>query len=196
VAARIRSRKRLRIAVDEWNVWYVSRWTDHEPGDWPELRHLIEDDYDDVDATMVASLLVTLLRHADRVGVACLAQLVNVIAPIRTEPGGAAWTQSIFEPFARIAAAARGDVLRVEPRVGTYATELGDVPLVDATATYDEETGDLALVLVNRSDRAAAQVHVDARDLRAAVPDGGLDLELAPLSWRVVRLPGSAPAGR
>jgi alpha-N-arabinofuranosidase len=196
VAARIRSRKRLRIAVDEWNVWYVSRWTDHERGDWPELRHLIEDDYDDVDATMVASLLVALLRHADRVGVACLAQLVNVIAPIRTEPGGAAWTQSIFEPFAQVAAAARGDVLRVEPRVGTYATELGDVPLVDATATYDEETGDLALVLVNRSDHATAHVHVDARDLGGAVPDGRLDLELAPLSWRVVRLPGSAPAGR
>jgi alpha-N-arabinofuranosidase len=189
VAARLKSRKRLRLAVDEWNVWYVSRWTDHEPGEWPELRRLIEDDYDEVDATMVASLLITLLRHADRVGIACLAQLVNVIAPIRTEPGGEAWTQTIFEPFARIAATARGDVLRVEPRVDTYATELGDVPLVDATATYDDETGDLALVLVNRSDRAAAQVHVDARDFPSSVPAGRLDLDLAPLSWRVVALP-------
>jgi alpha-N-arabinofuranosidase len=140
---------------------------------------------------MVASLLITLLRHADRVAIGCLAQLVNVIAPIRTEPGGAAWTQTIFEPFAQIAAAARGDVLRVEPRVGTYETEHGDVPLVDATATYDEETGDLALVLVNRSDSAPAVVHVDARDFPEAVPDGRLDLDVAPLSWRVVTLPRS-----
>ena len=189
VAARLKTRKRLRLAVDEWNVWYVSDWTAPDRRDWPERRSLIEDTYDDVDATMVASLLITLLRHADRVAIACLAQLVNVIAPIRTDPGGRAWTQTIFQPFSQIAAAARGEVLRVEPRVATYSTELGDVPVLDATATFDEETGDLTLVLVNRSDRAPVQLQVDAHDFPRAVPDGRLDLELAPLSWRVVTLP-------
>lgn len=178
VGARLKSRKRLRLSVDEWNVWYFSRWGEHDLSEWPEVRPLIEDTYDELDATMVASLLVTILRHADRIGVACLAQLVNVIAPIRTEPGGRAWAQPTFEPFARIAAAARGDVLRVEPRVATYETELGDVPLLDATATYDEETGRVALVLVNRSTDAPVRVTV-----------GGLvdlEVEVAPLSWQVV----------
>jgi alpha-L-arabinofuranosidase len=189
VAAKLKTHKRLRLAVDEWNVWYVSDWTAPGRREWPELRPLIEDTYDNVDATMVASLLITLLRHADRVAIACLAQLVNVIAPIRTDPGGRAWTQTIFEPFSRIAAAARGEVLRVEPRVATYETEVGDVPVLDAVATFDEEAGDLTLVLVNRSDRGPVRLEVNARRFPRAVPDGRLDLEIAPLSWRVVTLP-------
>jgi alpha-N-arabinofuranosidase len=182
VGARLGSDKRIGVAVDEWNVWYYSAWDPALVAEWREAGPLIEDTYDDVDATMVASLLVTLLRHADRVHVACQAQLVNVIAPIRTEPGGRAWKQSIFEPFAAIAAAARGDVLRVEPRVATYEAEAGDVPLVDATATYDEETGAVALVLVNRSTEPA-QVAVDGRALGL----GTLDVRLEPVSWRLLR---------
>ena len=68
VAARLKSRKRLHLAVDEWNVWYFSRWTEHDLTEWPDVRPLIEDTYNELDATMVASLLITLLRHADRVG--------------------------------------------------------------------------------------------------------------------------------
>ncbi|WP_182525269.1 alpha-N-arabinofuranosidase [Nocardioides dongkuii] len=188
VAARLRSRKRLGVAVDEWNVWYMSRWTDPDPDAWPEAPPLLEDTYDDVDATMVASLLVTLLRHADRVAIGCLAQLVNVIAPIRTDPGGRAWTQPTFAPFARIAAAARGGVLRVEPRVATYEAESGDVPLLDAAATYDDATGRLSLVLVNRSEDAPVRTTVDARGFPGLVPEGRLELEVAPLSWSVVEL--------
>ncbi|MDI6908917.1 alpha-N-arabinofuranosidase [Nocardioides sp.] len=191
VGARLRSRKRLQVSVDEWNVWYVSRWDPAAVAEWREAGPLLEDTYDDVDATMVASLLVTLLRHADRVGVACLAQLVNVIAPIRTEPGGRAWRQTTFAPFAQIAAAARGSVLRAEPRVATYESEVGDVPLVDATATYDEESGELALMLVNRSVDRPARVRVDVRAfgdaLAGSAPDGLLEIDLDPVSWRVVR---------
>jgi len=195
VAARLRSRKRLQVSVDEWNVWYVSRWDPASVTEWDQAPRLLEDTYDDTDATMVASLLITLLRHADRVGIACLAQLVNVIAPIRTEPGGAASRQTTFAPFAQIAAAARGSVLRVEPRVATYESELGDVPYVDATATYDEETGDLAIVLVNRATDRPAHVSVDLRAFGDAY-GGRLEVALDPVSWRVVRprrtpLPGS-----
>ena len=55
--------------------------------DWAQAPRLIEDQYTAVDAVVVGNLLMTLLRHADRVSIACLAQLVNVIAPIRTEAG-------------------------------------------------------------------------------------------------------------
>lgn len=191
VAARLRSRKRLKLSVDEWNVWYVSRWDPASVTEWEQAPRLLEDVYDDVDATMVASLMITLLRHADRVAVGCLAQLVNVIAPIRTEPGGAATRQTTFAPFAQIAAAARGSVLRVEPQVATYESEAGDVPLVDATATYDDESGDLALVLVNRATDRAAQVSVDLRAFGEAY-GGRLDVQLDPVSWQVVR-PQRAP---
>jgi alpha-L-arabinofuranosidase len=152
VGARLGSRHRLKVSVDEWNVWYQSRFHDQPPPEWEESYPLIEDTYDVTDAAVVGSLLITLLRHADRVGIACQAQLVNVIAPIRTRPGGPAWRQTIFHPFAQAAALARGDVLRVEPQVATYeSADHGDVPYLDATATHDEETGAVTLLAVNRS---------------------------------------------
>lgn len=154
VGARRKSSRRLRLSVDEWNVWYSSDLDEESlsRADWVEARPLLEDTYDVVDAVVVGTLLISLLRHADRVGIACQAQLVNVIAPIRTEPGGPAWRQTIFHPFAQAAAMARGEVLRVEPTSPAYdAGDLGDVPFLDATATYDEDTGDVTLFLVNRS---------------------------------------------
>ncbi|MFC7494941.1 MULTISPECIES: alpha-N-arabinofuranosidase [unclassified Nocardioides] len=152
VGARLKSRHRLRVAVDEWNVWRHAEFGGEASLDWAENRPLIEDTYDVTDAVVVGGLLLTLLRHADRVGIACQAQLVNVIAPIRTEPGGPAWRQTTFHPFAQAARHARGDVLRVEPVVPTYDTAAhGDVPLVDAVATHDEDTGALTLLAVNRS---------------------------------------------
>ena len=77
-----------------------------------EAPRLLEDDYTVTDAVVFGSLLIALLRHADRVTVACLAQLVNVIAPIMTEPGGPAWRQTTFYPFAQASAYGRGQVLR------------------------------------------------------------------------------------
>jgi alpha-N-arabinofuranosidase len=164
VGARLGSRRRLKVAVDEWNVWYQSRFHGEESLEWAEHRALIEDTYDVADAVVVGSLMVTLLRHADRVGIACQAQLVNVIAPIRTAAGGPAWRQTIFHPFAQAAALARGDVLRIEPRVPGYdAQEHGDVPLLDASATYDEESGSLTLFAVNRSVDDDLELDVDLR---------------------------------
>ncbi len=161
IGARRKSRHRLGVAVDEWNVWYQAGFGGEAALDWAEERRLIEDTYDVADAVVVGSLLVTLLRHADRVSIACQAQLVNVIAPIRTEPGGPAWRQTIFHPFAQAAAHARGEVLLLEPQVPSYdAGEHGDVPLLDATATYDEDSGALTLLAVNRST-------TDALDLTA-----------------------------
>ena len=166
VGARLGSRRRLKVAVDEWNVWYQSRFHGEDSLDWAEHRPLIEDTYDVADAVVVGSLLITLLRNADRVGIACQAQLVNVIAPIRTTPGGSAWRQTIFHPFAQAAALARGEVLRVEPRVPVYdSRQHGDVPLLDATATYDEESGAVTVFAVNRSPDGDLDLEVDLRAL-------------------------------
>ena len=154
VKAKLRSKKRLRISFDEWNVWYQRRWGGEQSLDWQRAPRLIEDEYSVADAVVVGSYLISMLSHADRVAVACQAQLVNVIAPIRTEPGGPAWRQTIFHPFAQTAAFARGDALRVEPVSPPIVTAAyGAVPAVHATATYDEASGRVCLFAVNR-DRA------------------------------------------
>ena len=168
VRARLRSRKQLTLSVDEWNVWYQQHFKGAHAQDWDQAPELIEDVYDVADAVVVGDLLVTLMRHADRVAVACQAQLVNVIAPILTRPGGPAWRQTVFHPFAHSARLARGDVLRVEPVCPTYDTAAhGEVPVLQATATHDPETGNVVLFLVNRSTRPL-DVAADVRALPAA----------------------------
>ncbi len=101
--------KDIAISFDEWNVWYISRPESETPKDaWPVAPRLLEDVYTATDAVVVGSLLISLLRNSDRVHAASLAQLVNVIAPIMTEPGGPAWRQATFHPFALTVAARRG----------------------------------------------------------------------------------------
>lgn len=152
VAARKRSRKRVQISFDEWNVWYLSRWESTSTPEIDESGPRIEDTYSALDAVVVGDLLISLLNHADRVRVACLAQLVNVIAPIRTEPGGPAWRQTTFHPIAAVAAGARGHslVTRVTgPELHT--ARHGDVPALAAAATRDPETGRTAVFITNRA---------------------------------------------
>jgi alpha-N-arabinofuranosidase len=171
VGARLRSRRRLTLAVDEWNVWYQSRFAGQDRLSYDRSHELIEDVYDVYDAVVVGSLLITLLRHADRVAIGCQAQLVNVIAPILTRPGGGAWAQTIFHPFAQAAAHARGEVLRVEPQVATYEDGLyGDVPLVEAVATLDDESGTLTIMCVNRSLAETVRLEAGVR----AFPDASV----------------------
>jgi len=156
VGARRRSDKKITISFDEWNVWYLeSRF----PGETSlpiqrDAPRIIEDVYSGLDAVVVGDLLVTLLNHADRVPVACLAQLVNVIAPIMTEPGGDAWRQPTFHPFATTARLARGTALDLRVDAPTHRTARhGEVPLVTAAATVDDD-GSLGLFVTNRSEQA------------------------------------------
>jgi alpha-L-arabinofuranosidase len=152
VGARLKSSKRINISFDEWNVWYQSRFNNAPtPTTWEVGRPVIEDHYNAADAVVVGNLLISLLRHSDRVTMACQAQLVNVIAPIMTEPGGRAWRQTIFHPFALTSRLARGTVLRLELDSPTYPTaRFGDVPVLDAVATHDLESGEAVVFVVNR----------------------------------------------
>ena len=156
--------KRINLSVDEWNVWYQSAFAGEDNLDWAQAPRLIEDTYSVVDAVVVGNLLISLLRHADRVKIGCLAQLVNVIAPIRSEPGGPAWRQASFHPFALTSKYGRGTVLRTEvvsPRHETAAQ--GEVPILDAVVLRDEESGTVTLFAVNRDQYRALTLDVDAR---------------------------------
>ena len=164
VAARLRSPRRLSLSFDEWNVWYQHRFGGESELSYDRPPALIEDDYSVVDAVVVGGLLVSLLRHCDRVRIACQAQLVNVIAPIRTEPGGLAWRQTIFDPFAATARHARGDVLLTHVESPSQPTSrYGDVPVLDAVATLDDEHDAVTVILVNRSLDGSLTTRVDTR---------------------------------
>jgi alpha-N-arabinofuranosidase len=141
------------VSVDEWNVWYLRRFQAQPlPGDWPAAPSLAEDDYSVADAVVVGALLISLLRHADRVTCACLAQLVNVISPIRAEAGGPAWRQTTFFPFSLTARHASGTVVPLALEVPLVDTaEHGPVPAVDGVATYDAASHVVSVFLVNRS---------------------------------------------
>jgi alpha-N-arabinofuranosidase len=162
VAAVKGSDKRIMVSFDEWNVWFQDRFHGESSLAIREAPELIEDVYDVTDAVVVGSLLITLLQHTDRVSMACQAQLVNVIAPIATRPGGASWKQTIFHPFALTAQHARGTVLRPAVACDTVETKaFGPVDQLVVTATHDPETGDLAVFVVNRSRTETAELTLD-----------------------------------
>lgn len=216
VGARLRRDKRIGVSFDEWNVWYQKRFQADPPTSWRAAPRLIEDTYDVADAVVVGNLLISLLRHSDRVVAACQAQLVNVIAPIRTEPGGPAWRQTTFHPFALTSRLARGEVLRTEVSSPVYSTaRYGDVPVVDAVATHD--SGDTVVFAVNRhrtepvelcvplsgevaeawtvhdADASATNTreHPDRvvpRPQPTEVSGGTLRTVLAPVSWTAIRV--------
>ena len=172
VGARLKSKKRLNISFDEWNVWYLRQFQAQREAvtDWEVAPRVIEDCYTVADAVVVGSLLISLLRNSDRVTAACQAQLVNVIAPIRTEPGGPAWRQTIFHPFAITSRLARGDVLRVEPRCPTYETaRFGAVPALDAVATHDAASGDVTVFVVNRHQSESVALTVPVTSFGTAL---------------------------
>ncbi|MGN1346680.1 MAG: alpha-N-arabinofuranosidase, partial [Eubacteriales bacterium] len=144
------SQKTMYLSFDEWNVWFHSHGVPFEK--WSVAPPQLEDVYTFEDALVVACLLMTLLRHCDRVKMACLAQLVNVIAPIMTENGGRCWAQTIFYPFMHLSTYGRGTVLDTRVTCETYSTErVKDVPYVESLAVLHEDTRELDLFAVNRS---------------------------------------------
>ncbi|WP_342363665.1 alpha-N-arabinofuranosidase [Terrarubrum flagellatum] len=177
VAARRRSTKRIMLSFDEWNVWYRTRRSraDRVKEGWPIAPPILEEIYNMEDALAFGGACISLLNHADRVKAACLAQLVNVIAPIMTETGGPAWRQTIFFPFAQMSRHGRGRVLRAHVESETYKASYYDpraeqevsypIPAapylkMSAVATTD---GGLTLFLLNRDLKQEMETKIDAR---------------------------------
>ena len=162
VRARKKKSRKINLSFDEWNVWYHSKDQDKEIPHWITAPHLLEDVYNFEDALLVASLMITLLRHADRVKVACLAQLVNVIAPIMTSDTGA-WRQTIFHPFAMISNHGRGEVLHTEVVSDAYECRHGDAKYLDAVVVKDEENETFTVFAVNKSLTDSMELTADFR---------------------------------
>ncbi len=168
-----RSRKKVTISFDEWNVWYHSNAQDHEilagAKGWPHAPSLLEDVYNFEDALQVGCILNTFIRRSDVVRIACIAQLVNVIAPIMTEPKGAAWRQTIFYPYYFASVYGRGEALRLDVRSPGYDAEVADnVPYLDISAVHDAEGRTLTFFAVNRHGQEDIELDISLHGFDAA----------------------------
>lgn len=166
VGGKKHSQKKLNLSFDEWNVWYHSLAQDEkikEQHKWGQSPSLLEDIYTFEDALLVGSMLITLLRNADRVKIACLAQLINVIAPIMTTYTGC-WQQTIYWPVLHASQYGRGIALEPVIKSPLYdSQDFNDVPFVDAVAVYDDVENALNLFAVNRSVDKAITLTCDLR---------------------------------
>ncbi len=154
-----RSPKQLWLSFDEWNVWYRERTGDAVSGHRKEAPHLLEEIYNLEDALLVSGLIITLLRHSDRIKIACLAQLVNVIAPIMTNQSGL-FRQTIYYPYNWALQFARGNALNVLVQSPTYdVPEMKAVPYIDASATLDTNA-QTSLFILNRDLSKPRQVEI------------------------------------
>jgi alpha-L-arabinofuranosidase len=165
VRAKKRSKKQVYISFDEWNVWYHSNVQDREILDgnsgWPHAPRLLEDVYNFEDVLQVGLILNTFIRRSDVVKLACIAQLVNVIAPIMTDPKGAAWRQTIYYPYYLASRFGRGTALNLQVSAPGYDAEVADnVPYVDVSGVHNEEDGTLTFFAVNRHGTESIDVEV------------------------------------
>ncbi len=165
VKAKKRSKRNVYISFDEWNVWYHSNVQDRAVLEgnegWPHAPRLLEDIYNFEDVLQVGCILNTFIRRSDVVHLACIAQLVNVIAPIMTEPGGDAWRQSIYYPYFFASIFGRGTALQLQVNSPGYDADVADnVPYLDISAVHDEDAGTLTFFAVNRHGTESLDVDV------------------------------------
>jgi alpha-N-arabinofuranosidase len=163
VKAKKRSKKTINLSYDEWNVWYQTQITDNIR--WKSAQSINENIYNLTDALVVGCMLITLIKHADRVKMACMAQLVNTIAPIMTVTGGGSWRNTIFYPFLHASVFGRGQALNAVVKAPVYDTvEYTDVPYLESVVVYNEEKEELTMFAVNRDMEESLLVETDLRD--------------------------------
>jgi alpha-L-arabinofuranosidase len=169
-----RSPKRLWLSFDEWNVWYRARGGRFANGEGKFAPRLLEEEYNLEDALLVGGFVNTLLRQAERVRLACLAQIVNVIAPLVTNET-TVLRQSIYHPYAWALKYARGRVLELDLESESYPIKAeglrpdfardASVPFLDVAATHDPESGQVCLLMLNRDLTGERELQVDWHDL-------------------------------
>lgn len=210
--------KQINLSFDEWNIWFHSNEGDKDVPKWTVAPPLLEDIYNLEDALVVGTLLITLMKNCDRVKIACLAQLVNVIAPIMTETGGGVWRQTIFYPYLHALKYGKGTVLNAEIDCPAYTADGKEIPFVETCTVWNEDGGEYVIFAVNRSldtvceftpDLSESVIPIeqivvtsgDLKDVNSADrekvfervrPLGSLTAELAPKSWNVLRFKANA----
>ncbi|HEU5101289.1 MAG TPA: alpha-N-arabinofuranosidase [Roseiflexaceae bacterium] len=157
VKAKLRSKHNVYLSWDEWNVWYKDR---SGRGGWQEGPPLSEEVYNLEDALVVAQWMSVFLRRCDVLKIACLAQVVNTIAPLTTR-GDQLLRHPTFYPFVLFSNHAAGTALSPLTTAPQYDTKIfGPMPLLDVSASYDQANDRGAVFLVNRSLHEAVTTDV------------------------------------
>ncbi len=157
--AKNRSDKTMYLSLDEWNVWYIKHMDTKR---WQEHPAIAEDVYSLLDALVVGGLLCTIVNNADRVKMACLAQLVNALAPIHTAPGGDVLLHATYYPFRQVSRYGKGEVIKNTVICDPIMTEkYGEVPALQTVTTYDEATKQMAVFILNTEETESISVNLD-----------------------------------
>ena len=162
VKAKHRSEKTMYLSLDEWNVWYIKHMDTKR---WQVAPAIAEDVYSLMDALVVGGLLCTIVNNADRVKMACLAQLVNALAPIHTAPGGEVLKHSTYYPFKQVSNYGRGKAYKnvvVCDQVET--AKYGEVPVLQTLTTYDEKAGEMAYFVLNTDQEDSVELSISFAD--------------------------------
>jgi alpha-N-arabinofuranosidase len=161
VKAKRRSKHDVYLSWDEWQVWYKG---DPMQGKWTEAPHLAEEIYNLEDALVVAQWLNVFLRKSHVLKIACVAQIVNVISWLHTRRDGLL-KQPSYYVFKLVSNLARGEALDVLVKAPKLETKRYDaVPALDVSASYDEETQQGAIFLVNRGQTEAIATDIIWQD--------------------------------
>lgn len=164
VKAKLRSKKDMMISFDEYNIWSIDGepWMDYfnrDPNNrFTKAPPLLEQHYTFLDALVLGGLMCTLVNHCDRVKMASLAQLVNVIAPIFTQPGGAVIKQTIFYPFKWLSVYGRGKALRYFANVPCIETIHGQTKTLQSAAVYNDERKEIAFFVLNLDQKQDQEI--------------------------------------
>ncbi|KAI6355380.1 hypothetical protein MCOR25_008221 [Pyricularia grisea] len=135
-----------KICFDEWNVWDPERALGHEGA---------EEKYTLSDALAVAVWLNVFVRQAKHIGMANIAQSVNVISPLMTSKKGI-YKQTTWWPLLLFSKYMRGHTVAVHVQSGEYDGPTKPVwirgtietPWLDVSASINDE-GVVSLVVVN-----------------------------------------------
>jgi alpha-N-arabinofuranosidase len=181
VKAAKKSKKTINLSFDEWNVWYHSGDWNQNGERWDDVRPQLEDIYDMADVLVVGGMLLSMLEHADRLKIGCIAQIVNVIAPIMTVPGGGAWRQSTYWPLMHASVYGRGTALRAVVDAPLYDAKSRErVPVIKQQAVLSEDGSELTLFVINREPSGEqCELTLDLRSFG----------KLSPLSHTVIANP-------
>lgn len=167
-----RSDKSVMISFDEWGV--ITKSSAAPGGVGQQYGYA---SFSQMDAVIYGGLLCTFINHADRVKIACQSLLVNEGGMISTDPSGKAIRQSVFYPFYHVAKYGRGTALRAAAVYPLRQTDHhGMQPVVTSAASYEKETGNLNLFIMNCDRGEDVEVCLELRSFGPLKALGHIEL--------------------
>ena len=186
-------KKTINISLDEWNVWYHSNEADAQLEKWVQKPHQLEDVYNFEDALLVGSMLITMLRHADRVKIGCM---TGGLGALCASDHDHVWKSASHYAFCQMMEYARGTSMETAVESETFDmpgyaiddtsqyTGKEGVNYIDAASAWDKEREQLAVFAINRSEEEEYPLTLDVKGFEDYVFAGHQEMHTADLDAR------------